>query len=270
MAIGVTTTPEKSKASGSIINDPQVRGIFYQVLTLVVLAAFVYWEADNTIENLKRANIASGYGFLKGRAGFDVGQSLIAYTSDSTYQRALFVGLFNTLLVAGCGIVTATVIGFTVGIGRLSHNWLIAKLSLTYVEVFRNIPPLLVIFFWYLGVLAILPQPRDAFHLPFGSLLSNRGLTIPVPVWGEGAWLLLGCKGKDRGKLSACYYGVETLDLTLPGLFELLAQSKARPKSLSMLITSPVGRWRVQLPSFSGTRRFLMRTLPKVPRIITS
>ncbi|WVT74694.1 amino acid ABC transporter permease [Sinorhizobium chiapasense] len=186
MAIGVTTTPEKSKASGSIINDPQVRGIFYQVLTLVVLAAFVYWVADNTIENLKRANIASGYGFLKGRAGFDVGQSLIAYTSDSTYQRALFVGLFNTLLVAVCGIVTATVIGFTVGIGRLSHNWLIAKLSLTYVEVFRNIPPLLVIFFWYSGVLAILPQPRESAALPLNMFLNNRGLAFPRPILGDG------------------------------------------------------------------------------------
>lgn len=186
MAIGVTTTPEKSKTSGSIMNDPQVRGIFYQVLTLVVLAAFVYWVADNTIENLKRANIASGYAFLKGRAGFDVGQSLIAYTSDSTYQRALFVGLFNTLLVAICGIVTATIIGFTVGIGRLSHNWLIAKLSLTYVEVFRNIPPLLVIFFWYSGVLAILPQPRESAALPLNMFLNNRGLAFPRPILGDG------------------------------------------------------------------------------------
>lgn len=186
MAIGVTTTPEKSKPSGSIINDPQVRGIFYQVITLVVLAAFVYWVADNTIENLKRANIASGYGFLNGRAGFDVGQSLIAFTSDSTYQRALLVGLLNTLLVAICGIFTATIIGFAVGIGRLSHNWLIAKLSLTYVEVFRNIPPLLVIFFWYSGVLAILPQPRESAALPLNMFLNNRGLAFPKPILGDG------------------------------------------------------------------------------------
>ncbi|WP_104667237.1 amino acid ABC transporter permease [Ensifer adhaerens] len=187
MAIGVTTTPEKSKPSGSIINDPQVRGIFYQVITVVLLGAFVYWVADNTIENLKRANIASGYGFLNGRAGFDVGQSLIAYTSDSTYQRALVVGLLNTLLVAVCGIFTATIIGFAVGIGRLSHNWLIAKLSLAYVEIFRNIPPLLVIFFWYSGVLAILPQPRESAALPFNMFLNNRGLAFPKPIFGDGS-----------------------------------------------------------------------------------
>ncbi|MGE6783152.1 amino acid ABC transporter permease [Ensifer adhaerens] len=187
MAIGVTTTPEKSKPSRSIINDPQVRGIFYQVITVVLLGAFVYWVADNTIENLKRANIASGYGFLNGRAGFDVGQSLIAYTSDSTYQRALVVGLLNTLLVAVCGIFTATIIGFAVGIGRLSHNWLIAKLSLAYVEIFRNIPPLLVIFFWYSGVLAVLPQPRESAALPFNMFLNNRGLAFPKPIFGDGS-----------------------------------------------------------------------------------
>lgn len=164
-----------------------MRGIFYQVLTLVVLAAFVYWIADNTIENLKRANIASGYGFLNGRAGFDVGQSLIAFTSDSTYQRALVVGLLNTLLVAVCGIFTATIIGFAVGIGRLSHNWLIAKLSLAYVEIFRNIPPLLVIFFWYSGVLAILPQPRESAALPLNMFLNNRGLAFPKPIFEDGS-----------------------------------------------------------------------------------
>jgi general L-amino acid transport system permease protein len=187
MAIGVTDAPEKSKSSGSILNDPQVRGIFYQALTIIILAVLIYWTVDNTIENLRRANIASGYGFVNSRAGFDVGQSLIAFTSDSTYGRALVVGFVNTLLVAITGIITATVIGFIVGIGRLSHNWIIAKLALTYVEVFRNIPPLLVIFFWYSGVLAILPQPRDALALPFEIFVSNRGVAFPAPILGEGA-----------------------------------------------------------------------------------
>ncbi|WP_018239599.1 amino acid ABC transporter permease [Ensifer sp. BR816] len=187
MAIGVTNAPERSKSSGSIINDPQARGIFYQAVTVILLAVLIYWIADNTIENLKRANIASGYGFLNSRAGFDVGQSLISFTSDSTYGRALVVGFVNTLLVAVTGIITATVIGFIVGIGRLSHNWIIAKLSLAYVEVFRNIPPLLVIFFWYSGVLAILPQAREALALPFNMYVSNRGLAFPRPIPGEGS-----------------------------------------------------------------------------------
>ncbi|APG84359.1 amino acid ABC transporter permease [Sinorhizobium americanum] len=187
MAIGVTNAPERSKSSGSIINDPQVRGIFYQAITVIILAVLIYWIVDNTIENLRRANIASGYGFLSSRAGFDVGQSLISFSSDSTYGRALVVGFVNTLLVAITGIITATVIGFIVGIGRLSHNWIIAKLSLAYVEVFRNIPPLLVIFFWYSGVLSILPQARDALALPFDMYVSNRGLAFPRPIPGEGS-----------------------------------------------------------------------------------
>lgn len=187
MAIGVTNVPERSKSSGSIINDPQVRGIFYQAITIIILAALIYWIVDNTVDNLRRANIASGYDFLRSRAGFDVGQSLISFTSDSTYGRALLVGFINTLLVAITGIITATIIGFLVGIGRLSHNWIIAKLSLAYVEVFRNIPPLLVIFFWYSGVLSILPQARDALALPFDIFLSNRGVAFPRPVAGEGA-----------------------------------------------------------------------------------
>ncbi|WP_018210801.1 ABC transporter permease subunit [Sinorhizobium medicae] len=179
--------PERSKSSGSIINDPQVRGIFYQAITIIILTALIYWIVDNTVDNLRRANIASGYDFLRSRAGFDVGQSLISFTSDSTYGRALLVGFINTLLVAITGIITATIIGFLVGIGRLSHNWIIAKLSLAYVEVFRNIPPLLVIFFWYSGVLSILPQARDALALPFDIFLSNRGVAFPRPVAGEGA-----------------------------------------------------------------------------------
>jgi general L-amino acid transport system permease protein len=175
---------------GSLLYNPVVRAIFFQCLVFFSLSAFLYWIVYNTQQNLARAGRSVSFGFLNERAGFDVGQSLIQYSSDSTYIDALFVGLLNTLLVAAVGIVTATLVGFIVGIGRLSRNWLIRKFCQVYVEVFRNIPPLLVIFFWYLGVLAILPQPKESYQLPFGSLLSNRGLSITKPVWGEGAWLV--------------------------------------------------------------------------------
>jgi general L-amino acid transport system permease protein len=173
-----------------LINDPKIRGLFYQGLTVVVMIIFVLWVIHNTSQNLARSNTASGFGFLIGRAGFDVGQSLIAFSSDSTYARALLVGFLNTLLVAVTGIITATIIGFLVGIGRLSRNWLIAKICTVYVEVFRNIPPLLVIFFWYSGVLSSLPQVRDSLKLPFGIFLNNRGLAYPKPVWGDGTWAI--------------------------------------------------------------------------------
>ncbi|MCF3639055.1 amino acid ABC transporter permease [Rhizobium sp. TRM95111] len=179
------------RPQGSWLNDPDVRGIIYQVVTALIFAILIYFIWTNTVENLRRANVASGFGFLGGRAGFDVGQSLIAYTSDSTYGRALYVGFLNTLLVAFTGIITATVIGFLVGIGRLSHNWLIARLCTVYVEIFRNLPPLLVIFFWYSGVLSVLPQPRDSIALPLSSFLNNRGLAFPKAVFGDGFWLVV-------------------------------------------------------------------------------
>ncbi|UVK44718.1 amino acid ABC transporter permease [Mesorhizobium sp. AR07] len=180
---------EPSRAS--LINDPKVRSIFYQCLVVALLVAGVWWIVHNTIVNLTNLHIASGFAFLKGRAGFDISDSAIAYTSDSTYGRAIVVGLINTLIVAFVGIITATIIGFIVGIGRLSKNWLIQKICTVYVEVFRNIPPLLVIFFWYSGVLAVLPAPRDSIHLPFGSFLNQRGFYFPRAIWGDGSWLIL-------------------------------------------------------------------------------
>jgi general L-amino acid transport system permease protein len=175
---------------GSFINDPKVRSFVFQAVVVVLLVGGVWWIVNNVIDNLTRLHIASGFGFLKGRAGFDISDSAIAYTSDSTYGRAIIVGIINTLIVAAVGIVTASIVGFFVGIGRLSRNWLIQKICTVYVETFRNIPPLLVIFFWYSGVLAVLPTPKESIHLPFGSLLNQRGVYFPRAVWGDGSWLI--------------------------------------------------------------------------------
>jgi len=174
-----------------LIYNPRVRGIVFQVLLVALLALGVWWIVDNTVENLRRSNISTGFAFLRGRAGFDISDRLIEYTSDSSFGRALLVGIANTLVVAAAGIVTATILGFLIGVGRLSNNWLIRKLATVYVEVFRNIPPLLVILFWYQGVLAVLPSVRDSLSLPFGSYLNNRGFYFPRFVWGEGTGLIL-------------------------------------------------------------------------------
>ncbi|RWA61645.1 amino acid ABC transporter permease [Mesorhizobium sp. M1C.F.Ca.ET.193.01.1.1] len=176
---------------GSFINDPKIRSLFFQTLVVVLLFASIWWIVNNVIENLQRLHIASGFQFLRNRAGFDISDTPIAYTSDATYGRALLVGLINTIIVAVAGIITATIIGFVIGIGRLSHNWLIRKICTVYVEIFRNIPPLLVIFFWYSGVLAVLPPPRESYHLPFGSFLNQRGFYFPRTIWGDGSWLIL-------------------------------------------------------------------------------
>lgn len=175
----------------SPLYDPKVRGIVFQAVVFVLLVLGLYWIAANTIENLSRLGIASGFAFLKGRSGFDVSDTLIPFSSDSTYGRALVVGLLNTVQVAVLGILTATVLGFLIGVGRLSRNWLVRKICTVYVEVFRNIPPLLVIFFWYFGVLSVLPLPRESIELPFGSYLNSRGFFLVKPVFGEGSWLIV-------------------------------------------------------------------------------
>ncbi|MEP7029960.1 MAG: ABC transporter permease subunit, partial [Pseudolabrys sp.] len=138
-------------------NDPKVRSIAYQVALCALIGFLVYEAADNAITNLERAHIASGFGFWYQTAGFDIGQTLIQYSSQaSTYGRAFWVGLLNTLLVAGIGIVLATVLGFVVGIARLSKNWLVSRAASAYVETIRNIPLLLQLLFWYNAVLKAL------------------------------------------------------------------------------------------------------------------
>ncbi|MGY5805913.1 amino acid ABC transporter permease [Rhizobium sp. LEGMi12c] len=188
MAITVNSPEGERSALSAALYDPKVRGAFYQALTIIILVAVAVFVIHNTARNLSELNRSFGFGFLEGRAGFNLGQALIPYSSDSTNATALLVGVLNTLLISVVGIIAATVVGFIIGIGRLSHNWLIAKLSQAYVEIFRNIPPLLVIFFWYSGVLVLLPQARDAVHLPFSSYLSNRGLAFPSPIFGAGMW----------------------------------------------------------------------------------
>ncbi len=175
----------------AMLYDPTVRGIVSQVLLAIALTVLVWWIIGNTAENLQRSNIASGFSFLRGRAGFDISQSAIAYSSDSTYMRALYVGIINTLIISAVGIVTALIIGFIVGIARLSSNWLVRSLATVYVETFRNIPPLLQIFFWYFGVLSVLPQPKESIELPLSTYLNSRGVFMPRLIWGEGSGLIL-------------------------------------------------------------------------------
>lgn len=169
--------------------DPKVRGMIFQIMLVLALVFLAHEIVTNTAANLKRQNIASGFDFLSRTAGFDVSQSLIAYKSTDSYARAFFVGLTNTLLVAFLGIAIATAVGFVVGLGRLSSNWLIAKLSLLYVEVVRNVPLLLQLFVWYIAVLRALPQPHDARAIAGAFYFDTRGLHGPMPILGHG-WLV--------------------------------------------------------------------------------
>jgi general L-amino acid transport system permease protein len=168
-------------------NDPKVRSIAYQLALCAVVGFLVYGAASNAIDNLARAHIASGFGFWNNTAGFDISQTLIEYSSrGSTYGRAFWVGLLNTLLVAGVGIIFATVLGFVVGISRLSRNWLLAKVAGGYVEIIRNLPLLLQLLFWYNAVLKALPDIRDSIAVGGGLFLNNRGLFLPQPIFQSG------------------------------------------------------------------------------------
>ncbi len=168
-------------------NDPKLRSLVYQAALFAAVAFLVYAAASNAIDNLERAHITSGFGFWNTTAGFDISQTLIFYDPQvSTYGRAFWVGLLNTLLVAGLGIVFATVLGFVIGIARLSKNWLVAKAAGGYVETIRNIPLLLQLLFWYDAVLKSLPLARDSLVIPGGGFLNNRGLFLPKPVFEPG------------------------------------------------------------------------------------
>ncbi len=168
-------------------NDPKFRSIAYQLALCAIVAFLIYGAASNAIDNLARSHIASGFGFWNATAGFDISQTLIEYSPrGSTYGRAFWVGLLNTLLVAGLGIVFATILGFIVGISRLSRNWLLAKVAGGYVETIRNLPLLLQLLFWYNAVLKALPDIRESIAIPGGAFLNNRGFFLPLPVSKSG------------------------------------------------------------------------------------
>src|SRR5688572_5760794 len=177
----------------SLIYDPKVRSIAYQVLLCAVIIFLAYSAVRNAADNLARARIASGFGFWNQTAGFDISQTLIEYSAQGgTYGRAFWVGLLNTLLVASIGIVLATIVGFLVGIARLSRNWLIGKLAAGYVEIIRNVPLLLQLLFWYNAVLKALPDLRESWTV-FGHVyLNNRGFFAPSPIFQEGVGLVVG------------------------------------------------------------------------------
>jgi general L-amino acid transport system permease protein len=184
----IVRAPEPARAS--FVNDPRVRGIAYQVVLVVVVVGLIWMAATNAIENLRAAKIASGFGFLDSTSGFDVSQTLIPYSASSTYGRAFLVGLLNTLLVAAIGVVLATILGFLIGIARLSSNWIVARAATVYVEVIRNLPLLLQLLFWYIAVLRSLPEPRNSVTVGTSFFLNNRGLFMPKPVLAEDVWMV--------------------------------------------------------------------------------
>ena len=176
--------------------DAKARAILVQIIVLCATVLIMAWLVRNAALSLSRQHIATGFAFLQHTAGFGIAQTLIDYTEESTYGRALIVGLLNTLLVAVLGIVFSTFIGFVVGIARLSKNWLIARLATLYIETLRNVPLLLQIFFWYYAVLRSLPLPVNSYAIDDALFLNQRGLYVPQltaqpgAVWAAAAFVI--------------------------------------------------------------------------------
>jgi general L-amino acid transport system permease protein len=170
--------------------DEKVRSLFFQTLVIGIFAVIIYLVTKQTAYNLDKRGIGTGFGFLKIATGYDISISLIPYTSDDTHLRAYFVGLINTLLISICGCFLATILGFFVGIIRLSSNWLFRNIAYVYVEFTRNVPVLLQIILYY-TILLYLPKIKDAIILFDTFYLTNRGLFSPSPIFKEGFSIVL-------------------------------------------------------------------------------
>ena len=175
----VADTTEKT----AFLNDPKIRAVLYQVVTIGMVGLLGYYLFSNTVANLHRQSIATGFGFLNKEASFEVGESLIPYSAADPYVKALLVGVLNTIKVAFIGIVLTVVLGTFLGIARLSTNWLVSKLAAVYIEVMQDIPILLQLFFWYSFFYDVLPAPASAIEPVAGVFMSNRGFVFAVPEW---------------------------------------------------------------------------------------
>ena len=184
----LTSAPPKGSGMDWLYSA-KLRGWVSQIVVLLLLLWGLYEIVQNTQANLARLNKHFGFDFLSQSSGFDLSTSLIWYSSSSNYARALLVGFYNTALVAVLGIIFATLLGFTIGVMRLSKNWIVSRFALGYVELVRNVPLLVQIFAWYALVLKPLPGPKQAYTFFNSSLfLSNRGLLLPHPNFADGAW----------------------------------------------------------------------------------
>ena len=184
---GKTAPPPVTRPVQAIWYNPKIRAWLYQIALLAVLVWAGYEVISNALVNLRESRIATGVGFFDQTAGFSINQTLISYQETDTYGRAFVIGLLNTILISAIGILFATLIGFLVGIARLSPNWLLSKLAGGYVELIRNLPLLFQILFWYLAVLGALPIPRVSLSFLNMVFLNNRGLFFPSFAFTDGA-----------------------------------------------------------------------------------
>lgn len=175
----------------ALLRNQKIRGILFQLLTVIGLVAFLWYIGTNTVANIEQRGIQTGFGFLQGTAGFGIDQSPIPYTEEDTHGRVFIVGLLNTIIITVVGIIFSTLVGLIIGVLRLSSNWLIAKLAKAYIDFFRNIPLLLQILFWYNVVLRSMPSPKQSFNFFDIIFVNNRGLYFPLPNYNTTFFVML-------------------------------------------------------------------------------
>jgi len=175
----------------TLLRNQKIRGILFQLLTVIGLVAFLWYIGTNTVANIEQRGIQTGFGFLNGTSGFGIDQSPIDYSEENTHGRVFIVGLLNTIIIAFVGILCATIVGLIIGVLRLSRNWLIAKLAKAYIDFFRNIPLLLQILFWYNVVLRAMPNPKQSFNFFDMIFINNRGLYFPLPEYNTTFFMIL-------------------------------------------------------------------------------
>ncbi|NRA86412.1 MAG: ABC transporter permease subunit [Rhizobiales bacterium] len=185
----------RPKEKFNFFQDQRVRSALYQILTAGTVGWLIYYLVSNTTKNLQSRGMSTGFDFMDVSAGFDIEFKLMEYTPGvGTYYDVFIIGALNTLLISFFAIILSTILGFFIGVLRLSNNWLVAKVSLTFVEIFRNIPLLIQIVFWYIGVFSLLPVVKKTIDISLGAeriLLNNRGLYIAWPVPGETFWMTI-------------------------------------------------------------------------------
>jgi len=183
----------KPKQRFDFFHDERVRSVLYQFLTAAIVGWFAWYLISNTAQNLQARGMNTGFSFIHTAAGFDTDFKLISYEPGvGTYGRIFLIGALNTLYVSALAIIASTMLGFAIGVLRLSNNWLVSKVSLAYVEIFRNTPLLIQIIFWYIGVFSLLPRVKNSIDLSAGTelvLLNNRGLYMAWPMPGDLLWM---------------------------------------------------------------------------------
>jgi len=247
----------KPKKQFDFFHDERIRSIFYQLLTAAIVAWLGWYLFSTTTHNLEIRGMKSGFGFLGVEAGFDTDFKLIDYTVGvGTYGDIFVIGILNTLYISVMSIISMTVLGFIVGILRLSNNWLIAKVSLAYVEIFRNTPLLIQIIFWYTGIFSILPKVKQSYDLSGGFdvvMLNNRGLYMPWPIPGDLFWVTgFALVAAIIITILARYWAQKCQDdtgLTIPILVPSIALIILLPSAAFLLTGSPMD-WDV--PALEG------------------